>query len=903
MKIKPWKTVSSTALLAAAGCASGQSLNTTAPVPLELQIQSKKIEFRQFDEIEITGSAIFSQDEKTALPLEIITREDIRKSGASQLSDVIHGLSYMQNFVELGQMLSTNGGYSNAAIHGMPNGTLVLINGQRHAPYARQTNNRLERSGIDLNNIPLAAIDRIEILTDGASSLYGTDALAGVINIIMQEPRSGVSMQAEHTRPAGGHGAGTAVSLTAGHGKLQRDGYALRFTAEAAQQDALRGSDRPYASSGENTFEVNGTRYLTQGYLLNAARSPATLMTAGGNTLYANSLWSSSLQATGNCPGTDLKALGKDLCLNNPYPQLDLYPSLEKQSAHLRGEVYLNADTRGYVELLIGQNTQRIHGQVFGAGQWPIAPGSPYEKYAQQAGLTTPATLLWSPSELEGPVQEYRHETRRLAAGVRGEWNAWDYQANLYQTESQSRWRYTRYLSNSALQSLPLSGDMLAPLAGSALNRQLEGMISGQPIDQGFNRIQALEIRGSREAFALPGGNAYWGSGVEWRQEQVRYQNDILPPSQASHFAQNRHDFSAYGELRMPLQPQFEVTASARGDRYDQFNTVNGKLAALWKPVHGWLVRASAGTGFHVPTLGQLNGNRIALDDTQVPANFSCLPQLLAATGALCRTGLGAQSMHVYGAGSANLQPEHSQQTTLGVHHDISPTFSASMDYWHVFIHNKISASNATDILNSPINHLDNFTRDAEGYLALYTPLVNVGRSLKEGLDLDLRYRKTLDVGRLSVQAHGSYVMSSWQQNNSNQSIESDLGKGSIETGSVTPRFKGRVMLGLTQTHWSGLLALNYLHGYVSAPVTAYNTVTHALERIDNLRIPAYWTLDALLSHALSPKMDLRLGVRNLLNQQAPRIVATEVPNLASTSTALADLWGRTVQLGLTVRF
>jgi len=248
----------------------------------------------------------------------------------------------------------------------------------------------------------------------------------------------------------------------------------------------------------------------------------------------------------------------------------------------------------------LGQNTQRIRGTPFGAGQWLIAPDSPYAGYAQQAGLKTPATLLWSPSELEGPAQEYRHATHRITLGIRGEWNDWDYHANLYQTESQSRWQYTRYLSDSALQALPLSGDMFAPLAGSALARQLEGMITSQPIDRGFNRIQAFEIRASREAFALPGGNAAWGSGLEWRQEQVRYHNDILPisqTSQASNFAQNRHDFSIYGELRMPLQPLLEVTASARADRYDQFNTVNGKLAALWKP-------ATVGCFVHQPAQG-----------------------------------------------------------------------------------------------------------------------------------------------------------------------------------------------------------------------------------------------------------------------------------------------------------
>ena len=890
MHQRQWFGLACIAMLASAAQAQEETKN--------IDIASHPSEFRQFDNVEITGSAIFRKEEKvSALPLEIITREDIRKSGATSVSQLIQGLTVMQNFLELGQMLSPVGGYSTAAIHGMQKGTLVLINGLRYAPYARQTNTSLERSGVDLNNLPLTAIDRIEILTDGASSLYGTDALAGVINIIMQEPRSGVTLQVDHVRPDGGHGQGITTSLTAGLGKLARDGYTLRITAEASHQDALRGADRPYASTGESAFVWNGIPYRSPGYYLSPARSPGTLFQPAASA-FVNPAWSGALQATGRCPDRGVLVPQGD-CWNNPYPQLDLYPSLDKQAAYLRGEAYLNANTIGHVELMMGQNTQRIRGEVFGSGQWQIATGSPFAPYVQQAGLQTPAFLLWSPSELPGPVTEFRHETSRIGTGIRGEWDAWNYHANLYQTESRSRWQYTRYLSLKAIQGLPLSRDMFSSLTGTPLASQLESMIGPQAIDHGLNRLQALEIRASRQLFEMTGGHAEWGSGLEWRREQVLFQDDRGLTGQAANLNQSRHDFSAYGELRLPVHTDFTITASARADRYDQFNTVNGKLAALWQPAPGWRLRASSGTGFHAPSLGQLNPQQVEIGKTANTLYFVCPTEVLAATGANCPKGF----IPVYSAGSAQLQPEKSQQTTVGIHHDFSPHLSAGMDYWRVAMHNQISQANPRDILNDPLNHLNNFTRDADGYVALYTPLINIGRSLKSGLDLDARYRQVWDSTRLSLQAQATYYLSSWQQANPNDPVSSDLGKGAIESNSTTPRFKGRLMMGLAQSHWSGLITLNYQHSYVSMPVYAFNTLTQQSDLINDLKIPAYWTLDASFSHALQPWLDLRWGIKNMLNQKAPSTVVTEVPNLANTKTVYSDLWGRTLQLGMTARF
>ena len=157
------------ALLAMAAGANTQALAQAEQDAGQVTIRDTAVEFRQFDTIEITGSALRRAAESRALPVEVITRADIRKTGLTQTSDLIQSLPYMGNMIEAGQFLASNGGFANAAIHGMPNGTLVLVNGMRIAPYGRQWIAGGERTGVDLDNIPVSAIDRIEVLSDGAS--------------------------------------------------------------------------------------------------------------------------------------------------------------------------------------------------------------------------------------------------------------------------------------------------------------------------------------------------------------------------------------------------------------------------------------------------------------------------------------------------------------------------------------------------------------------------------------------------------------------------------------------------------------------------------------------------------------------------------------------------------------
>lgn len=178
----------------------------TEPVDSSVEIIGGSPEYRQFNKVEITGSAILDKEAKQALPLQVIDRRDIERSGAASLPELLQRLPVMSNFSELGAVTGTvAGGPEAAAIHGNQGGTLVLLNGRRLPNYGSQTLMG-ERAVVNLNFMPLAAIEKIEILTDGASSRYGSDAVAGVINVITKADVQGLSIGVDASLPQGGHG-------------------------------------------------------------------------------------------------------------------------------------------------------------------------------------------------------------------------------------------------------------------------------------------------------------------------------------------------------------------------------------------------------------------------------------------------------------------------------------------------------------------------------------------------------------------------------------------------------------------------------------------------------------------------------------------------------------------------
>lgn len=218
------------------------SSSTDSSTDCEVLVPSSPLEYRQFDKIEITGSSIIATESRGAQPIDVICRRRIDASGASSLSQLLHawpGLLYRPESLTV-QGLGGAGPLP-ASIHGRAEGTLVLLNGRRLPAFGLQGLSD-QRAVVDLDLLPLSAVDHVHVMTDGASARYGADATAGVVNIVTRPVTAGASLRVQ-SRSQGG----ALANLSWGSGRTRLDGLRWQAHLEAETQDGLVVGQRPAA--------------------------------------------------------------------------------------------------------------------------------------------------------------------------------------------------------------------------------------------------------------------------------------------------------------------------------------------------------------------------------------------------------------------------------------------------------------------------------------------------------------------------------------------------------------------------------------------------------------------------------------------------------------------------------
>jgi iron complex outermembrane recepter protein len=211
---------------------------------------------QQLERVEITGSSLRRVDAETALPVTVIKAEDLIKQGITTAEQAMARVAANQSTLGVSQSIgSTTGGQATADLRGLGgngNKTLVLLNGRRVANHA------FDSGSVDLNAIPLAAIDRIEILRDGASAIYGTDAIGGVINFILRRDFQGIALSAEHQTPQAAGGDTTRASVAAGIGSLSKNRFNVFGSIDYRKQKVVEAAARPFAATGILGGDITG---------------------------------------------------------------------------------------------------------------------------------------------------------------------------------------------------------------------------------------------------------------------------------------------------------------------------------------------------------------------------------------------------------------------------------------------------------------------------------------------------------------------------------------------------------------------------------------------------------------------------------------------------------------------
>jgi iron complex outermembrane receptor protein len=820
-----------------------------------------QIEPASLPAVEVVGSRVPRLDGETALPVQIIRREEIERSGVATTEELLTLVS--ANFGGTIEATSTSfsgvSGVTTASLRGLGGPrTLVMLNGRRIDNYAFR--GRFGGS-VDLHAIPLTAIERVEVLKDGASALYGSDAIGGVINFVTRREFAGVDAFASYSKTEEGAANSGRGTLTAGTGRLEGDGFNAFGVLDARKAERLKGSDRPYSQMPTRP---------ELGALNNDPRMwPGNIRAPGPN---------GSLQIITPTLGPECTALSywyQNACRFNYAATSDLLPSSRQLGFFGTGTLRLSEVTNLYTEVLASQSLIRHedsptpastsssqHGTPF-----VLPPSSPY----YPTGLMLPSnwSLAYRTVPLGPATTEVDSRNVKLLAGVRSQQWGWDLDGAISTNRSWARETYISGMVDAGKLSAAFATGLLNPFGPSG--PEGDALLAGSEV-RGLSRestglTQSIDLRGVRQLGELAGGSLGLALGIEARRESLDDMKmpiafDVLQDIPAAPKAGSRHVQAAYAEIVAPVLKGLELQVAGRVDHYSDFGTAFSPKAAIrFEPTSGVLLRASVDRGFRAPSLNELYSLQVhsalelaivgRTDPVRCPVTqlaSDCNPTLDVVTG-----------------GNPALQPQRSRQTNLGIVLEPSPGWLASLDLWRIYIDSNISNIAVSTILAN-LTLYDNGRNIKRGpvdpaFPNLPGPMVgieslneNLGAWRVSGTDVTLQTPKAMTaIGRVWARVDATYVDYARQNISNTNAID--------QVGAISPRWQSVASANLDRNSWVATLLYRYRHGYNDAILLPDGTPHH---------VPAYQLWDANAIFTVRRNVKLQLGVENLLNAAPP---------------------------------
>ncbi len=736
--------------------------------------------------IEVTGSAIKRIDAETSVPVTIVRVEELKAQGVTSVEQIMSSLSAVQMTQSSSQQVGAGtGGASFADLRGIgPSKTLVLLNGRRIA------NNAIDGSAPDLNMIPFAALERVEVLRDGASSLYGTDAIGGVINFITRKDYRGGTITIGADVPESPGGRATNANVGFGFGDLSRDGFNVFGFLDFAKTDQINGMQRPF--NARFPGGLSPTPYPANYFQDSAVGNPAAPACSDPSFLV---------------PGGDGTS-----CNIATSAFVDYTAKTERQSGMLRGSLRLGQDHTASIEWFGTRNeaTTGIAPVPYGS-LWmnprrpdgslnPYYPGNPggitpnitLNPNYTQANMNPRAGVQLQPGfitvrwrALDGGQRSNTsiNEQQRLLASLDGVIAGWDYQAGISYNENKIREEVAGYSDGNKITQGMLNG-IINPFgpqdaAGAAF---IADALMGGNLQNHKGKVTAADARFSRELgdWLGAGRAAAVAVGAEFRKEDFisKSNTPVAELLQASTgvdpnaLSEGTRNVSAvYTELNVPITKTLDVTAAVRYDKYSDFgNTTNPKIGIRFQPSKEILLRASYSTGFRAPSLYELNATPAYTNTGTVNDPVNC-PGGVAAPGKPPVLNCNVQFQRLTG-GNVDLQPEKSKNLTFGLMFEPTADLSVGVDFWWLRVKDTIGALSENTVLGDPTTFAQYILRNAAGNLSTdgfscpgtdcgYLDLrqQNLGGTNTNGVDLSVSYRLNLgSAGRLALGLNSTYI-------------------------------------------------------------------------------------------------------------------------------------------------
>jgi len=746
----------------------------------------------------VTGSNIPTIERETSLPVQIITREEIERANIQTAAQLVNTISATMSFSAFNEAQALGGqnggigqaGFAGAALRGLGyQATLVLLNGRRIANWAFTT------IGGDLNAIPMAAIERVEVLTNGASAIYGSDAVAGVINFIMRKEFQGTEASAQYTSPEHTGGYAKHFNVAGGYGSLARQRFNVYATVDYQKFGGIEARDRPFAArnyipeegvdrTSVNSYPANvdtllGFRNPTgdpaRGYANPSCAPPLSFPTLGSSGQY---------QCNWNGDGTP--------SIFNPSERLNIAGAFTWQIDDDSQFFITGTYVRNESEFAIWP-TQVSKQTTFQQKKGFLLPAtSPYypHDFARAFGIDgTPLDVYWSAIELGPRTIAPITDQWNVVAGLRGEAKGWTYNGAFNYSCSDVDQRSTNgYVRESVLMPILNSG-MVNPFGPNT--QAIVDLMSTAKFDgtlrSGTGSTTSLDFVASTDVLALSTGPLAAAIGFSARREAVTQTSapalesgDILNLNTSSSLSGARNIMALFAEANVPLASTLEVNIAVRYDHYSDFGgTTNPQVSLRWTPTPTLLLRASTGTGYFAP----------ALTGLFTPPVYGITPGKLSDPARCHVTNSNDdcdRQFPLLGGGNPALQPTTSKQWSVGGVWAPTRELSLGLDYVSIVLDDRINFFSAEQIfkqcpngVTGPTCYLIHRGPVDPAYPTLPGPIVqvdqfltNLGKQKASAIDFTLQFLApkqgwgqvklnftgTYNIENLRQQLDGSYV-------------------------------------------------------------------------------------------------------------------------------------------------
>ncbi len=859
--------------------------------------------FAQDIRVNVTGSNIKRVDSETAAPIQTITREDIQQSGLQTIQDVVRNITASNNG---GIAPSFTNGFSasgsGVSLRGLgPNNTLVLLNGRRVANFGLADDGHA--SYTDLSQIPFDAVERIEILKDGASAIYGSDAVAGVVNIILRQQFTGVTMMGSGGTNSNGEGNQWRAAITGGVGDLTKDRYNAFISFDYQKQDAI-----PYRSLrdyiGSNDLRSMGGDDQRLGVPFSLGSNSPLGNVRPVNASNPNGAAGAFQQLAGTCPD----AVSEDgYCLYDTKDWTDLQPKIERFNVYARGAFNFTDSIQGYAELSYFSVKTDSRSTPYGSrANWydpstntiqssvnvalPVGhPDNPFSANNQVA------RLYHVDFAMGGRDAEVKTDTQRYLAGVKGTGAGWDWDvAAMYIRSDTDNTRknfpsYDRY--QQALNGTSPYGYYRIGGAAGLNNPEIYDWLAPDRLQSIKSENTNFDAKASRDLMKLDGGQLALALGYEFRREELSNPGtpgtdtgNVVGLGYSAAFG-SRNINAVYAELYAPVLKNLELTGAIRFDDYsDVGNTVNPKIGAKWTVIPQVVLRGTYATAFRAPGLYETStanasaGFTVARDPVRCPV-----------------TGLAAdcngQTLGI-NTGNPYIKPEKSDTWTVGLIVEPVPGLSGTLDYWNIETKDQITIGSVQAVLNNPGsfpaatigrdgNNLPGIPNSGQ-VLYVSTPYQNANTVKTDGIDLDIigRYTPANNWGTFSAEFQWTHIFNYSQElAGIEYKYAGTNGNYDVSSAQGTPEDRWNLILGWTRGPWTVTGTVRYVSGYDEIPWESNSAAPisipddclwHWKADQTSCSVDSFTTFDLAASYKGFKNWEIFGSVVNVFNEKAP---------------------------------